>query len=77
MTRVMDNFCICQEALVNMYGNNIPGSVIFIPLCDRLASNSYVNLWFSCFSLLIAVYIKDSCFICTSDVTLIQAVSKY
>lgn len=42
MTRVMDNFCICQEALVNMYGNNVAGSVIFIPLCDRLASNSYV-----------------------------------
>lgn len=42
MTRVMDNFCICQ-ALVNMYGNNVAGSTaIFIPLSDRLASNSYV-----------------------------------
>lgn len=43
MTRVMDNFCICQAALVNMYGNNVAGSaVIRIPLCDRLASISYI-----------------------------------
>lgn len=69
----MDNFCICQETLVNMDGNNVAGSVaIFIPLCDGLASNSYVakvehEPLISCFSLLIAVYSKDSCFICTSD----------